>query len=131
MDGRKLLGIGVTIVLVAGVVWLRFRNRSDDSKQVRDEMMAVIENMPEFEKNSELLTEWANRAHESAFSAAYSMGGRRTRAKFDEGPYVKAFFESMISQARMQQKKALEDALRKVHVEVDQVLRDTNDQGSS
>ncbi len=107
MDGRKLLGIIVTVLVLAGVVWLKLRNRGDDSQQIRGEMMAVIESMPEFEKNSELLTEWTDRAHETAFAAAYTMAGRRTRAKFDDERYVKAFFESMISQARIQQKKTL------------------------
>jgi hypothetical protein len=80
-------------------------------------MRALIASMPEYSDNKKLLDAWTKRAYTSAFDAAYSMGGRRTSARFDHAKYVGAFFEKMIDLARASKKTKLEDALVRLQQE--------------
>ena len=42
MDGKKLGGIGLSIILIGVAVWLRVNRRSDDSEIVKSDMMQVV-----------------------------------------------------------------------------------------
>jgi hypothetical protein len=122
MDARKLGGLLVLVAVVGVSLWFRMGRRDDDSASVREDAMVLVRSMEEYEQNRALLDEMADQAHENAFSKAYSMGGRRSRAKFDDDVYIKAFFESMISQAERRQKKELALALRELHISVDAAM---------
>ncbi len=108
----KGIGILVTIVLIAIGVCMKIGRRSDAGAEVRAQMQALIETMPEYSANVEYLDELFERKHVKAFEEAYSMGGRRTRSKFDWETYGKTVLETMASQSGKDRKPELAKALR-------------------
>lgn len=111
MDGKMLSRLGgLLFVLVAGIGW-RIYVRGEDSDEVRAEAMKVLALVEGYEQNKEILLKMADQAHSVAFSAAYEMGGRRTRATFDEDKYIEAFFKSMVSQADLRGRQDLKKSL--------------------
>jgi hypothetical protein len=99
MDGRKIAGVVIGLLVFAGVMALRFRARASDSDTVRIAATLLVISMDEYEQNQKILDAMTERAHTVAFGEAYSMAGRRTKARFDEDKYLDVFFRSMVSQA--------------------------------
>ncbi len=115
MDGKKIGGILVSVAVIGLIVVLRFRQRSEDSAEVRELAMSIISSMDEYEANQAILKTMGDRAHDIAFDAAYTMAGRRTRAKFDEDAYLDAFLRSMIDQASQMGRTELKQPLIDLH----------------
>jgi hypothetical protein len=119
MDGRKIGGILVFIAVVGGFIGLKLSRRSDDSKEVRAEAMAMIAQMDLTTTDKKKVLEMADRAHDVAFNEAYSIGGRRTRTKFDEDRYLDAFFKNMVRQTEMYGRNDLKKAILALRSDID------------
>ncbi|QDV92498.1 hypothetical protein RAS2_36190 [Phycisphaerae bacterium RAS2] len=123
MDTRKLGAILTTVVVIGLIFFLRFRQRSEDSNEAREQAMVIVSSLDEYESNKTLLDSMAKLAHSVAFDAAYTMGGRRTRATFDADAYLDAFLRSMIDQAAQMGRADLKKPLLALHQEFKKVQR--------
>lgn len=122
MDGRKLGGIVLSLLIIGGLFYLKTQRRSDASADVRAVSMLLIAGMPEFEANEKELTQMADFAHTVAFGEAYTVGFKARRTKFEEQKYFDAFFRSMIDQARDRGKQNLIKPLSELQSKVQEAL---------
>jgi len=119
MDGRKLIGGLITVGLIITAIYLRYSRREDASKEVYRQIREVVTTMKCYSANRQVVDTMCKTAHEAAFSAAYSTGGRYTRDRFNQDNYITTFFKSMISQAEMRHKADLAQELRELHAKFD------------
>jgi hypothetical protein len=98
VDGKKLGGIGLSIILIGVAVWLRVNRRSDDSEIVKSDMMQVVAMMKGYDQHKTLIDTMAGTAHNVAFHEAYTMARRRKAAEFSDDKYLEAFWRSMLHQ---------------------------------
>ncbi|MFG0275751.1 MAG: hypothetical protein ACF8QF_11915 [Phycisphaerales bacterium] len=96
---RSLAGVAIALVVMGWVIFSRTANRDELKSNLSVQMMEVILDAPEQEDVS-VYTRAFERVHGQAFSDAYSMGGRRTSARFDHDAYLNAVFSELIAQAR-------------------------------
>jgi hypothetical protein len=106
---RKIIGIGVVIVLLVG---LKFYHKGEDDKAVLADMKSIVAELGASPADTAYLNKILDREHQRAFDAAYDIGGRRRAAKLDEDKYIQAIFKAMISQCNKDKKKQLADKLR-------------------
>ncbi|MCK6483222.1 MAG: hypothetical protein HUU22_12350 [Phycisphaerae bacterium] len=100
MEGRKLGGIVLSLLIIGGLFYFKMQRRSDTSDEVRTLMVSLIERMPEYQSEGKVLTQMAGFAHTVAFGEAYTVGYKARRTKLEEQKYFEVFFRSMIEQAR-------------------------------
>lgn len=111
MDGRKLAGIAVTILIIIIVVTTKMGDRSDDSEAIQAEAMELLKEVDGYDRNAGLLESFAKLAHQRAFEQAYSMGSRRREASFDDEVYMRVFFNQLVKSAQRMDKIRLANAL--------------------
>ncbi|MBA3699834.1 MAG: hypothetical protein H0W78_13380 [Planctomycetes bacterium] len=100
------IGLSLIISLVIGL-----SNKSSDDKQVRKEMIEVIQTFSDYSENSQYYTQLIDRFHKEAFEAAYSMSGRRTSAKLDEKAYLIQISSRMAAKASSDGKASVAETL--------------------
>ena len=118
MSGRLIFRIGLFIVVVGLVFWMRMSRRNDPSKLTFEQVAAVVRGMHNYPPNQTLVDNCTKIAHNAAFDAAYTAGGRRTPDKYNEEKYIRTFFQSMREQVHMHNKPDLENELTDVENEV-------------
>jgi len=99
MDGRKLGGIVLVVVVIGFGAYARMKNRVDTSNDLQEAVMSWIVDMPSYGDHGDALDIMADYAHQLAFDEAYSSGGRRRAARLDDEAYVEKFFGVMIEDA--------------------------------
>lgn len=97
--GRGLAGVAIALALMGWVILGRTADRNDLKSQLYSQMIAVVIDAPQQEDKS-AYTRALERAHGAAFNDAYTMGGRRTSARFDMDEYLSAVFSELIAEAR-------------------------------
>ena len=104
------IGLSLIISLVIGL-----SNKSSDDRQVRKEMIEVIQTFPDYSENSAYYTQLVDRYHKEAFEAAYSMSGRRKSAKLDEKVYLAQISSRMAAKAASDGKASVATTLQTFH----------------
>lgn len=113
MDGKKTLSsVGTAAVIVGLIIGLKFHNKSEANAQIRVEGVAIVESIPEHDKNREYFKVLVDHAHPIAFEEAYRMGRRRRSTECDNAQYVKVLFATMIEKARSDQRVEIANALQ-------------------
>lgn len=80
------------------LVGWKFYNRGDNSAQVlRDVDAALVEGCRVYAHNHEYMKHVLEQVHEGAFEHHYTMGGRRTGARFDEEASLDEVLPAMIA----------------------------------
>ncbi|HKQ48418.1 MAG TPA: DUF4375 domain-containing protein [Phycisphaerae bacterium] len=129
MSGRTLTGIAVGLLVFGFVFWNRMRQRSDDSAKIRAEAMQILSTMEGFDDHKVALLPMADLAHTVAFDKAYTGGGRRRAAEFDEDQYLQAFFRSMVSQANQYNRQDLKKSLLALRADIEEAGDDSKGGG--
>lgn len=94
---KNLVGIFIAVAVVVG---LKFYNKNDDSQTVRNEMSQVVQQLPEYQNDSEYIDSIFDTAHEFAFEQSYKMGGRRQASELDSKRYLAYLFAGMSRKAK-------------------------------
>ena len=102
---------GIAVSVIISLV-LKFSTKSDDDRQVRKEMIQVVQDFPDYAENSSYYTQLVDRYHKEAFEAAYTMGGRRTSAKIDAKAYLIQISSRMASKAASDGKASVAETLQ-------------------
>lgn len=105
-------GIGVSMVLT---LIFSLSNKSSDDASVRKEMHDVVQAFPNYSGNASYYDALVDRCHHDAFEAAYTMSGRRTRAKLDVGVYLAQISDRMARTASAEGHADIADTLRSFH----------------
>ncbi len=104
MEGNKvkkvISSVATVVVVVAVVVGLKFYNKHKTSGEVLAQAESVVQTVPGYEQDPAYHDALFEKAHDEAFSEAYSMGGRRTRARFDSERYLEVLLSTMRDMAR-------------------------------
>ncbi len=112
MEGKKLVSIGITVVLVVGLLWWKFRQQGQASDAIQASIMEAIVELPVYGENQEWFDTFCEYAHGHAFRQAYDAGSRRRSASFDDGQYLQLYFEYLIEQAEATNRKQVIPAIR-------------------
>jgi len=122
---RKLIWVGVLLV-IGGVLAVSRAKRDakveDHAQEVRVHAIELIQSQPWFEKRAKRIGPLIEMADRSAYTIAYSDGGRRRSASFDERKYVDAFFDPLVSAATNSGDKDFSFAVRDLHLRVQQAM---------
>lgn len=101
---------GIALSLIISLV-VGLSNKSSDDKQVRKEMIEVVQDFPDYSENSSYYIQLVDRYHHEAFEAAYSMSGRRTSAKLDSKLYLIQISSRMANKASSDGKASVAQTL--------------------
>jgi hypothetical protein len=101
---------GVVLSLTISLVF-KLSNKSSDDKEVRNEMIELVHDFPDYAENSSYYTQLIDRYHHEAFEAAYSLGGRRTAAKIDAKLYLVQISSRMAAKASADGKSSVAKTL--------------------
>lgn len=96
---QRVIGYAVAIVIGIAVVGYKFSQKGDQSQQVRDEVVAILEEAPDYETHGTLYLGWLDAHHEVVFDKHHMMGGRRSGQSFDGGAYLEEIFDAMVADA--------------------------------
>lgn len=102
-------GIGLSLIISLVIA---LSNKSDDDKQVRKEMIQVVQTFPDYSENSQYYTQLVDRFHHEAFEAAYSMSGRRKSAKLDVKAYLIQISSRMAAKASADGRSSVAETLQ-------------------
>lgn len=122
MAARKLVGILFSVLVLGGLFWYRMKVSSDVQERIElahVDIDAALERCKDCQKHDTFLAPLVTLAHRTAEEAAYTPGSRRRAPTFDEDVFIKKFFESLESRAKMAQKPDLDLALRELQIEVE------------
>ncbi len=75
-------------VVIAVVIGFKLYNKNKASDEVRQQARVLVEQFPEYSENKDYYDSAFDRLHSKAFDQSYSLGGRRTAARFDEDKYL-------------------------------------------
>lgn len=89
------VGILITILIIGGLVWLKLSRRTDDSAEIKQQAIEIVESFDISSQQREYCMSLVDRCHDHAFSGAYTLGGRRSAAKFDADAYIQEFLTHM------------------------------------
>ncbi len=96
----KLVGILLAIVIGGSLSYMKFSQQDDDSAEVREMAIAVMEDrLPTYETHEALYVQWLDAHHPAIFDRHYMMGGRRSGASFDEVAYWEDIFAAIADSA--------------------------------
>lgn len=101
-------GIAASLLLTLGI---KLFNKSRDDLEVKQEMIQVVHEFPNYSSNANYYDGLVERYHQQAFAAAYSMGGRHTRAKLDAKLYLVQISGMMANKASSDGKTDVAQAL--------------------
>lgn len=110
--GKAFGGVLLAVVIISVGVYSRFNRKNEAEGEVHGQMQEMISKLPEYPANREYLDELLKREHHNAFEAAFTMGGRRTRSKFDWNKYTTTLMDRMCGQCAKDKKKELAVSLR-------------------
>ncbi len=113
-------GVVLALLIVGGLIGWRFYNKGESGNDILDQIKLVVAECPSYEKNKDYFDYITEKAHEEAFDRAYTMGGRRRAATFDEGKYLIEVFAVMIDLANADKATAVATelaVLRKEYVD--------------
>jgi len=102
----------ILVVVIGVIVAFKMKNQGDDSATIQAEMQKLIAALPCAGDSAEYLDSLIVRHHNVAFREAYTMGGRRTKARFDQDKYIENILTRMIKAARDAGKPDLVDCLQ-------------------
>ena len=112
---QKLGGLVLVVAIAAGFYWWKSKkSEAVDTRidEVQEKVVQVCKNCPSFSKHVDFFHENAYAAHERAFDAAYSAGGRRRSPTFDESEYCRLYFKALIGASERANKPDLTTELR-------------------
>jgi len=92
--------IGGFVVVVAIVLGFKFYNKGQANAEVKSEAAKIVQSLPGYQRNQAYYDSLVEHAHPIAFEVAYSMGGRRRSAKFNDQKYLSVLIAEMIKKAR-------------------------------
>lgn len=95
----RLAGTVIALIIGIVVVTMKFSARDDSSQTVHDEIVAYLEQIPDYNTYGSLYLQWFDAHHEEAFHEHYMMGGRRSSAHFNGNDYLDDVFEAMSNDA--------------------------------
>lgn len=111
MDGRKLAGIGLAVLVIGVAMHTKFSRRSEAHEQTYEAIMSWVQELPCYQLHPDTMGEVCQRAHDQAFNDAYDVGARYRGARFDDAAYLKGFFEYLIKDA---ERRKDQDAVRQL-----------------
>ena len=127
---RRLVWVAVFLV-VGGVLAVSRAKRvakvEDRAQEVRVHAIELIQSQPWFEKRAKRIGPLIEMADRTAYSIAFSEGGRRRSASFDERKYVDAFFDPLVSAATNSGDRDFSFAVRDLHLKVQQAMDNGED----
>lgn len=89
-------------VIVIGV-YMKMSNMSETDESIKADIVAFVQDLDCYADNAAALDEMCEIAHDEAFDAAYSIGGRRSSGSLNGEKYINGFVDSMTEQARSRQ----------------------------
>ena len=104
MESRVIGSIIALALLVAGITYNNMR-KDDQGLDMHEDMLALIEQVPDYATHGSLYNTWFDQNHEIAFNNNYLIeysGGRRMRnsqVTFDGEGYLTDLFDAMATQA--------------------------------
>lgn len=98
--GEKAFGIIVAVLIAGGLVWWQFGKKDGRSDEVHQRAVEVIESLDHYPGHERLYLDTLEANHERIFDAHYMIGGRRTRARFDEDEYWAELYATMAAGLR-------------------------------
>lgn len=109
---KKVLGIVILFIVIVG---FRLMNRSDLSAEVLADTQVMLSELDTYAANAKFLDNVVERAHLKAFSGAFSVGGRRSPASFNEDIYHMDLIDYILSSCQSDKSKAdLREELREL-----------------
>jgi hypothetical protein len=110
MEGR-LGGVVVAIVIIGAVIGFKFYNKGSAADDVLLQARETVAQCPVYTKDPAYCDMICEACHDAAFDAAYTLGGRRSSAKFDESKYWDELYRGMMARANADGRKDVADAL--------------------
>ncbi|VAX38350.1 hypothetical protein MNBD_PLANCTO03-1881 [hydrothermal vent metagenome] len=103
MQSRVIGSLIALALLVAGIAFNNIR-KGDQGLDMHEEMLALIEHLPDYTTHGSLYSTWFDQNHETAFNNNYTIeySGRRMRnsqTTFDGDSYLTDLFDAMATQA--------------------------------
>jgi hypothetical protein len=98
MDGR-VGGWILAGVVVLGLIGYKFMKKDEVAENHRQQMVAFLEELPDFDTHGSLYMQWFDANHDWCFEENFTMGSRRIPARFDGEGYLDDIFPAMITAA--------------------------------
>ena len=114
----RVIRIAVVAVIAIGVgTYVRMSRRGELGDQAKASANEILTRVEGYEADRKFYDLYSNLAHSSALQEAYTVGGRRTRDKFDENVYVAVFFGKLMNRARDENKQEIVRRLQRLCTE--------------
>jgi len=97
---QRLARIGIGVLVIGGVIGLKFYNKGSAEGEIHDEMHKWVASAAGYSEDPAYADALFEKCHESAFEHSYTMGGRRRGARFDDGQYIAELTRTMAAMAR-------------------------------
>jgi len=117
--GKSVKGVLIGLAIFGGFLGYRFYNKSAAGKEARAAIQSWVADAPGYKENQEYFDSLVDSAHEAAFSASYSMGGRRRGSSFDVKEYGASVFSHMKAKAEMDGRPEVASSIQTVWKEFD------------
>jgi hypothetical protein len=97
---QKLARIGIGVLVIGGVIGLKFYNKGSAAAEIHDEMHKWVASAHGYSEDPAYADALFEKCHEAAFVQAYTMGGRRRESRFDDDRYIDELTRTMAAMAR-------------------------------
>jgi hypothetical protein len=97
---QKLARVGIAVLVVGGVIGLKFYNKGSAEAEIKTNMHAWVANSVGYADDPAYAETLFDQCHEPAFESCYSVGGRRRSARFEDERYIAQLTAAMAAQAR-------------------------------
>ena len=115
-NGINMLGLlkrAVPILLIiAAVIGWKFYNKNSASAEVKEQAMALFQDLPQYEQEREFFETAVSESHDPAFNVSYSMGGRRRGSRFDNEQYHTLLLQGVMKRADAAGKTEIAEIIR-------------------
>ena len=97
---QKLARVGIAVLVVGGVIGLKFYNKGSAEAEIKTGMHEWVANAPGYSDDPAYAEALFEKCHPPAFENSYTVGGRRSGARFDDDRYIAELTQAMAAQAK-------------------------------
>lgn len=98
MQGRAA-GIVLGCIIAVIAIGYKFTQRDSQGEDYRQQMVSMIEQLPDYNTHGSLYLQWFDENHETCFNNNYHLGGRRSASWLDGDAYLDELFTAMAAAA--------------------------------
>lgn len=120
---QKLARVGIAVVVVAGVIGLKFYDKGNAEAEIKTGMHDWIASAAGYSDDPAYAEALFEKHHGPAFEKAYDVGGRRRSASFDDGHYMAEVTTAMALDARVDGREKLAAGLEEMRRRYDAAPR--------